>query len=140
MKKLFLFSFLLILIAACQNASEAPSTNDNKGTSMTDKRAPFVHTVFFYLNDEVHDEDKADFEIGLAKLLKVKSISNGRFGKPAMTPREVVDNDYAYALIVEFEDKAAHDAYQDDPIHLEFIEEHEKLWADVKVYDSIMMD
>ena len=109
---------------------------------MADKedRDPFIHTVFFYLSDELHDEDLADFELGLESLAKIGSISNLRIGKPAMTPREVVDNDYDYALIVEFADMAAHDIYQDHEIHLAFIDEHQTKWEKVQVYDSIMKD
>lgn len=140
MKFVIFYCALSLLLTSCQSSTQNASESEGKPVVQIEERAPFIHTVFFYLNNEVYDEALADFELGLAKLGDIKSVSNLRFGKPAMTPRDVVDNNYSYALIVEFDDVAAHDAYQDDPIHLKFIEEHQNLWSEVKVYDSIMKD
>ncbi|MBT8221245.1 MAG: Dabb family protein [Bacteroidia bacterium] len=140
MKYRLIFVMILGILISCQQPQSNQESPTPSKVVLPEKRAPFIHTVFFYLNNEVYDEALADFELGLAKLADIKSVSNLRFGKPAMTERDVVDNDYGYALIVEFEDAAAHDAYQIDPIHLEFSEAHEHLWAEVKVYDSIMKD
>lgn len=102
--------------------------------------APFIHTVFFYFNDGVSDEQKKAFVSGMKKLGTCSMIVNFRIGQPAMTPREIVDNNYDYSWMVEFENSTDQDAYQTDPIHLEFIESFQQLWKDVKVYDSIMID
>ena len=50
--------------------------------------------------------------------------------------REVNDRDFDVALHVVFEDRAAHDAYQDAPAHHRFIEENQATWARVRVFDS----
>lgn len=50
--------------------------------------------------------------------------------------REVNDRDWDVALHLVFKDKAAHDAYQDHPRHLKFIEENKDTWAKVRVFDS----
>ena len=50
--------------------------------------------------------------------------------------RPVNDRDWHVALHLVFTDKAAHDAYQDDPTHLRFIAEQKAHWAQVRVFDS----
>jgi len=50
--------------------------------------------------------------------------------------REVNDRDFHVALHVVFEDKAAHDKYQDADAHQRFIEEFKHNWAKVRVFDS----
>ena len=41
------------------------------------------------------------------------------------------------ALTIVFENKAAHDKYQDHKRHLEFIKENKDSWKKVRVFDSI---
>ena len=68
------------------------------------------------------------------------SISTVRFlavGEPAGTPREVVDNSYQIGLVVHFDDRAGHDAYQKAEPHLEFIRRNEAVWQRVQIYDLI---
>lgn len=103
-------------------------------------RAPFIHTVFFYLNGDVIHKQRKAFEEGMMKLGTCPTIDNFRIGKPAMTPRDIVDNDYDYLWVVEFKNSADQEAYQNEPIHLEFIEHYKDLWKDVKVYDSMMIN
>lgn len=50
--------------------------------------------------------------------------------------REVNDREFDVALHVVFNDQAAHDRYQDAPLHLQFIEENRSNWAKVRVFDS----
>lgn len=50
--------------------------------------------------------------------------------------RDVNDRDFDVALHVLFVNRAAHDAYQNHPRHLKFIEEHKASWANVRVFDS----
>lgn len=100
----------------------------------------FVHTVFFWMNEDVTNEQKTNFaKNGLGELVKVSSIYKSYFGPPAKTPREVVDNSYDFALICHFKNKEDQDAYQIDPIHLKFIEDYKNLWKSVIVYDNLTM-
>ena len=48
----------------------------------------------------------------------------------------MVDASYDYALIIHFDNQEAHDAYQVDPIHLKFVDDHKADWERVTVYDS----
>ncbi|MCS7166393.1 MAG: Dabb family protein [Gemmatales bacterium] len=50
--------------------------------------------------------------------------------------RPVNDRDFDVALHIVFKDKAAHDRYQEHPRHKKFIEENERLWKKVRVFDS----
>lgn len=138
MKILLILSFFMVTLMSCENQSKSTNTTQESTTMAT--RAPFIHTVFFYLNEDVTDDQKLAFEKGMEKLGTCSTIANYRIGKPAMTPRDIVDNDYGYCWIVEFANAQDQDAYQTDPIHLEFIDAYKDLWKDVKVYDSVMMN
>lgn len=50
--------------------------------------------------------------------------------------RPVNDDHFDVALHVVFSDRAAHDAYQQHPRHLKFIELNKDSWAQVRVFDS----
>ena len=50
--------------------------------------------------------------------------------------RSVNDLDFDVALHIVFENRAAHDRYQDDPRHRAFIDENKDNWAKVRVFDS----
>jgi hypothetical protein len=53
--------------------------------------------------------------------------------------RDVNDRDYDVSLHVFFTDRAAHDAYQDAPGHLQFIEANKHRWQAVRVFDSAIV-
>jgi hypothetical protein len=50
--------------------------------------------------------------------------------------RDVNDRDWDVGLHLVFLDKAAHDAYQEDPDHRRFVDEQRYNWARVRVFDS----
>lgn len=82
----------------------------------------FSHVVIFWTKTE--KPDAADELIaGANKYLRpVPGIVNFHVGKMAKSHRDVVDQSYQVALNIQFENKAAQDAYQDHPLHLEFVE------------------
>jgi hypothetical protein len=94
-----------------------------------------VHSVYFWLRDDLTAAEHERFVEGLNALLTIESIHHGHAGMPATTNRPVIDRSYSYGLIVFFEDRAGHDAYQDDPIHDRFRDACGDLWRDVKIYD-----
>ncbi len=119
----------LMGIAACQ---------ENKTIMTNTAKTTFIHTVFFWFNEGVTEEEAKQFEQGLMKLSTCPSIQAFHYGKAAGTPRAVVDNSYNYAWILHFETAKAQDEYQVDPIHQEFVELYKHLWARVQVYDTIV--
>ena len=96
----------------------------------------FTHVVLFWLKPNTPETARASLEKDCTELLRqvpgVKFISAGR---PAMTPREVVDNSYDVGLCVVFDTSAQHDVYQTHPIHLEFIARNKAIWDRVRVVD-----
>jgi hypothetical protein len=98
----------------------------------------FVHVVYFWAKPGATPADLAALRQGIETLRPIGHIAHLQLGTPAGTPRQVVDNSYAYCLILHFENAAAQDAYQQDPIHLKFVEQYQKYWERVQVYDSIL--
>jgi len=95
----------------------------------------FVHHVHFWLKDK---NDTQKLIEGLNTLAPIKYIRNIHIGTPADTHRDVVDRSYDVSLLLLFDDKAAQDAYQDDPTHLAFVEAYVKpLCLRVVVQDCV---
>jgi len=96
----------------------------------------FVHVVYFWLNEGTPDSARQqtldDCQTYLAKIPTVRQLYTGR---PAMTPRQVVDNSYQVGLCVILENSAAHDVYQEHPLHKQFIARNSASWKRVQVYD-----
>jgi len=87
----------------------------------------FVHVVYFWLKPALSDAEIAEFEVGLRKMIAdSEHASTGHIGKPAGTPRDVVDNSYDYCLVVTFDDADSHEAYQQEPAHDRFREINER--------------
>lgn len=95
-----------------------------------------VHSVFFWLRTDLTAEERADFRAGVETLQDIEAATQVFVGTPAATgDRPVVDKSYDVGLTVIVPDVAAHDMYQDHPIHLKFIADHKAKWTQVKVYD-----
>ncbi len=96
-----------------------------------------VHTVYFWLKPELTAQQQADFVRAVSKLGDIKAVEKIYVGRPAMTEkRPIIDSSYSVALTVICKDVAAHDAYQVDPIHLEFIAACKTFWHRVQIYDA----
>ena len=95
----------------------------------------FVHNVYFWLRKDIAAAERAAFEAGVASLGSIGTLRHCWHGRAADTNRPVIDRTYDYALTTVFADKAGHDAYQDDPIHLRFVQDHAAKWIRVAVYD-----
>lgn len=96
----------------------------------------FVHMVFFWLKDGTPEMERAKLVDDCTGLLgKIPVVRHVYAGRPAMTPRDVVDNSYDVGLCVILDDTAAHDVYQVHELHKEFIVRHKEHWARVQIYD-----
>ena len=96
----------------------------------------FVHTVYFWLKEGTPDSARDQLVSDCGEILsKIETVRHLWSGAPAQTPRDVVDNSYGMGLTVVFDDRAGHDAYQDDPLHDEFIKRNKAHWERVQVYD-----
>ena len=96
-----------------------------------------AHDVYFSLSDA---SPKARAELVAA----CKKYLTGHEGTvyfsvgtlAADLDRPVNDRDFDVALHVYFEDRAAHDRYQEAPRHKQFIDEQQANWKKVRVFDS----
>lgn len=95
-----------------------------------------IHNVYFWLN-ACSDQDRTEFERGLAKVLEISLIEVGHWGVPAGVEREVVDSSYDYSLTLIFKTREDHDTYQSHADHDVFIDAYKHLWAQVKVLDTM---
>lgn len=97
----------------------------------------FVHAVYFWLRKDLTAAERARFEAGVASLRAIDGVRQGYVGVPAPTDRPVIERGYSRALVLVFDDQAAHDAYQVHPTHDRFREECGGLWTRVQIYDSV---
>jgi len=96
-----------------------------------------VHSVFFWLKPELDDAQRAAFRKGVESLGGIEDAVAVYVGTPAATAqRPVVDNTYDVALTVIVPDVAAHDRYQDHPLHHAFLESFRSYWNRVQIYDA----
>ena len=95
-----------------------------------------IHSVYFWFKADAQPARVAEFEAGLQRLISIEQVQRAYIGKPEQTPpRAVIDQSYAWALVVHFENLGDHDAYQEHPLHLEFLDQFAATWAQVRVYD-----
>lgn len=122
----------VILLAGCKHDHEAyPHVEFKSAVGM------MQHNVYFYLNEDVTEDERKNFEQGLITLLEIPHIFRSELGVPAPTEdRDVIDNSYAYTIFTWFETLEDHDLYQEHPEHIRFIEDYNHLWANVRVYDA----
>jgi Stress responsive A/B Barrel Domain len=97
----------------------------------------FVHTVYFWLKPGLAPEQIRTFESLAGAMGKIPGVEHLWVGKPAPTSRPIIDSSYSYALVVVFQDLAAHDVYQEHAIHDTFRNTCGQFWSLVKIYDSV---
>jgi len=97
-----------------------------------------VHNVYFTLRDDT-DEARAalvaDCYASLSRLPGIRFFSAG--ARDERIDGGANDRDFDVALLVVFEDRAAHARYVEDPAHKAFIEAHAPNWQVVRVFDSL---
>ena len=98
-----------------------------------------AHNVYFTLHD--NSEAAKQKMIVACKTYLAKHAGIVFFACGTLEPelaRPVNVRDFDIALHVIFESTAAHDAYQDAPIHHQFIAENKANWKQVRVFDSVV--
>ena len=96
-----------------------------------------AHNVYFSLKDN-SAEAKNKLLAACRKYLS-KHPGTAFFAAGTLTPdldRPVNDRDFDVALHIVFKDRAAHDKYQEAPLHQKFIDENKDNWKKVRVFDS----
>lgn len=97
-----------------------------------------VHTVLFWLQDNLPESKSNEFRAGLETLKGIESAVAIHVGTPSATnPRPgIIIDDYDFCLTVILKDIAAHDAYQIDPLHKAFIGKYASFFKQVRIYDA----
>ncbi len=102
-----------------------------------DERPQLAHVVYFTLKDRT-DEAREQLVQGCKQLLSghpgTVYFSAGVLAEEF--DREANDRDFDVALLMVFQNKEAHDAYQVSPRHDRFVERYQDLWEKVRVFDS----
>lgn len=97
----------------------------------------FVHAVYFWLKDADSEEARNYFLTGLRNFIdQSPNILVQHIGEPADTNRDIIDSTYTYSLILTFEDKAAHDRYQEEEAHQVFRDHISDTLEKIVIYDS----
>lgn len=98
----------------------------------------FGHCVYFSLKDATEPAVQALIAGCHQYLAGHDGLVFYAAGILADTQRDVNDRDYQVALHTVFCNRAAHDAYQDSPQHMQFIETFRENWARVRVFDNVL--
>jgi len=103
-----------------------------------DKTEPtLVHNVYFTLKDGSPENVRKLTEACHKYLTNHEGgVYFAAGGLVSELDRPVNQRDFHVGLCVVFKNKAAHDAYQTHPRHLQFIAENKDTWAQVRVFDS----
>lgn len=95
-----------------------------------------THAVFFWLKNQGSSEDRDKLIEGVRSLAAIEVVRSLQVGVPAATEaRDAVDHSFDVSEILTFDSEADQLAYQRDPIHLAFVENHSHLWGRHLVYD-----
>jgi hypothetical protein len=98
----------------------------------------FYHNVYFWLQNPENEEDRIFFEASLRKMLSSsKFVVEYHIGVPAATDRPVIDRSYTFAAVMSFKNATDQDAYQEEQVHKNFLQECRPFWTKVIIYDSI---
>ena len=98
-----------------------------------------AHNVFFALKDKSATARAAlvaDCKKYLTDHPGIVFFACGTIAEALQRP--VNDREFDVSLHIVFQDQAAHDRYQDAPLHNQFVAENREGWAKVRVFDSIV--
>lgn len=95
------------------------------------------HSVYFWLDESLTDEQRTSFVGGLRDLFEIDVVSRGEFGTVAATPeRPVTRNTFDYALFLEFDSVEKHNAYQIHAEHQVFVDNFSPWFEKVRIFDT----
>ena len=84
-----------------------------------------THVVIFWFKPEVNPSKVTEFRSAVvSELSKIPGVLHLNHGQPIPSERAVVDKSYSVAISMMFGSRAELDAYQVNPIHVEFIKNH----------------
>lgn len=128
------------IAASLLAASSTSILSCSKSVTENGQYGPIIHSVYFWLKEDITDQEKINFINFFEALRGIESIQTLKFGQPApANPRPVVDNSFSYNLIVTFENIDNLNIYETHPIHLAAIEKYKQYWTKVLVHDTTLI-
>lgn len=122
------------LLASC-----TPVENKETAKSGAFATGTILHSVHFWLKEDISEEEEQDFLNFFEELRKVPGVQTLQYGKPAPTnPRPVVDNSFQYNLLVTFQHMDDINTYETHPTHTAAAEQYSKYWTKVQVRDTLI--
>ncbi|MDX2305844.1 MAG: Dabb family protein [Microscillaceae bacterium] len=130
-------AFTLLGLGAVASKTYAASEEDKTSSE-------FYHVVYFWMKNPDNAAEQESFLKSIRPFLaaceKDKLFTRKPYlGKPAGTPRDVVDNSYTYNLVCTFKSATEQNVYQEHAAHKKFVADSSTLWTKVQVYDSITL-
>ncbi|PRD48773.1 Dabb family protein [Sphingobacterium haloxyli] len=123
------------LLASCTPLDNRESTSSN-----TIAKGTILHSVYFWLKEDISQEEEQDFLHFFEELREVPGVQTLQYGKPAPTnPRPVVDNSFQYNLLVTFQNLEDINTYETHPTHTAAAEKYSKYWTKVEVKDTTIL-
>lgn len=130
---LFIFVIIAIFISACDSESEYTNQAEHESSGL------IQNNVYFYLNEDVTDDERDEFISGLKELVQLSTIKKSKIGIPVATDlREVTDSGFSISLTLWFESAEDYELYQLGPEHTKMVESARPLLRGVNVYDSLI--
>lgn len=137
LRRNFLKSAAIASMAGTSLVACANSTSTRNAMSF--QKGTIIHSVYFWLKEDLTETEKQDFLNFFKELSKVPGIKELHYATPASTtPRDVVDNSFSYHLIVTFDTIDDINIYENHPDHLAASGTYSKYWDKVLVMDSII--
>lgn len=119
----------------------ASSLEDGAKSANTIAKGTILHSVYFWLKEDISEEEEQDFLNFFEELRNVPGVHTLQYGKPAPTnPRPVVNNSFQYNLLVTFQNMDDINTYETHPTHLAAAEQYSKYWTKVEVRDVVISD
>lgn len=119
---------LLISLAACATSPRVGSTGSQK----------VLHVVLFWFKPDVDERSKQELgQAVIARMREVEGLEVTYAGRPAGTPRPLVDNSYGMLVIMRFKDREALAAWDAHPVHRDLIAKYGELVTKAVVYDAV---
>lgn len=132
-----------VAVAGLAGTVSTACSDDAKSKQVSDPTlqpvGTIVHSVYFWLAENLTEEDEVDFLNFFFALKEVPGVRTLQFGKPApTTPRPVVDNSFSYCLIVTFDKMDDINVYETHQAHLDAVEKYKHYWTKVLVTDMVI--
>lgn len=106
---------------------------------MCNTTGQLTHCVFFALKNNTPENCQALVDECNTYLNRPGGVVSMHVGiREADLDREVNDADFDVSLVLVFENRQAHDVYQDHPEHVTFIERNKETWRSVRVFDALV--